>query len=188
MNKQWREFKIKINLIPSNVTNEVFCAFIINEIKNWHKQFPEMFEYPSFVKLKKYLKIDINNYPIKFSCVDQKLRKRFIKVINEYEAKDRNFIAYSINSILQDFLVYQIDTQDNPCESGELGILKNKLTNKLVYMCMEMENIWYIDASDNSELKVDDLVLVPTKELLSNNVMLSCPTVICQEGVTTNDN
>lgn len=177
MNKQWREFKIKINQMPDNVSNEMFCATIINEMKSWNKQFPEIFGYPSFVKLKKYLTINIYDYPIKFSNVDQKQSKRFIKIINEYEAKDRNLIAYSIDSLLQDFLVYQTDTQDNPCESGELGIFKNKLTNKLVYKCMEMGNTWYIDNLDSLELKVDDLILATTEELLSNNVILSHPTV-----------
>lgn len=172
MSQQWIEFKHFIKSLPENANAYDLGMSVIQGMKNWEKKFPDIFIYPSFVKLKKYLALDLNQYPVEYSAKDKKSIQAFIKHLDKFEAKDRNSIARWLDNTLTDIIVFQIEPTDETfCEQGEIGIYKNKINNKLVYKCFELGTFRYIDGTKEQILE-NDLCFATRNDLKINNIII----------------
>lgn len=171
MSQQWVEFKQLINSLPENVNAYTLGINIINGMKSWETRFPDIFSYPSFKKLRKYLTINLDEYPIEYSIATHTLIKRFRNYIDKLEAKDRNDISFWINSMLTDIIVFKIDPTDETfCEQGEIGIYKNKFNNKLVYKCFELGTFRYVDGAQEQIIE-NDLCFATINDLKINSII-----------------
>lgn len=178
MQSQWNEFRKTINNLIEK-TPYLLGKNILNILNDWYKKYPDIFNYPSFIELKKYLLLDINNFPYKYSILDKFDINYFVDSINRLEAKDRNIIAYHLNTILENIMVYQVEgIQQNIkinfditiYDSGNIGFYKSILNSKMVLKFIEFN---VIKDLNGIKLNSNEIALLTTNELINLGIIIN---------------
>lgn len=176
MQSQWNEFRKTINNLIEK-TPYFLGKNILGILNDWYKKYPDIFNYPSFIELKKYLLLDINNFPYKYSILDKFDINYFIDSINRLEAKDRNIIAYHLNTILENIMVYQVEDIRQNIEvnfditiydSGNIGFYKSILNGKMVLKFIEFN---VIKDLNGIQLNSNEIALLTTNELINLGII-----------------